>query len=131
MVALDDSRGRDLGRDCILAGACCSTEGPQLHRLLPLQLDLLPGSPNRRLHGLRQDGKRNGVVRACNMGAHVVVPEEGANGVRERANPRVAVRIMVVRGMMAIVLGVALALSRDRAPSALVNFMGVYWLLAG
>ena len=49
----------------------------------------------------------------------------------EGANPRVAVRIMVIRGVMAIVLGLALALSRDRAPSALVNFMGVYWMLAG
>jgi uncharacterized membrane protein HdeD (DUF308 family) len=50
---------------------------------------------------------------------------------REGANPSAAVWIMVVRGVMAIVLGLALALSRDRAPSALVNFMGVYWLLAG
>jgi uncharacterized membrane protein HdeD (DUF308 family) len=49
----------------------------------------------------------------------------------QRTNPSVAVKIMVVRGVMAIVLGLALALSRDRAPSALVNFMGVYWLLAG
>ena len=45
--------------------------------------------------------------------------------------PRVAVRTLVIRGVMAIVLGLALALSRDRAPSALVNFMGVYWMLAG
>jgi hypothetical protein len=37
---------------------------------------------------------------------------------------------MVVRGVMAIVLGPAPVLSRDRAPSALLNFMGVYWLLA-
>jgi len=45
---------------------------------------------------------------------------------RERANPMAAVWIMVVRGVMAIVLGLALALSRDRAPTALANFMGVY-----
>jgi hypothetical protein len=32
---------------------------------------------------------------------------------------------------MAIVLGLALALQRDRAPAALVNFMGVYWMLNG
>ena len=50
---------------------------------------------------------------------------------RQGANPKVAIRIMIVRGVMAIALGLALALSRDRAPSALVNFMGVYWLLAG
>jgi uncharacterized membrane protein HdeD (DUF308 family) len=33
--------------------------------------------------------------------------------------------------VMAIVLGLALALQRDRAPAALVNFMGVYWILSG
>jgi uncharacterized membrane protein HdeD (DUF308 family) len=32
---------------------------------------------------------------------------------------------------MAIVLGLALALHNDRAPAALVNFMGVYWILNG
>src|SRR4051812_26973782 len=32
---------------------------------------------------------------------------------------------------MAIVLGLALALHHDRAPAALVNFMGVYWILNG
>jgi uncharacterized membrane protein HdeD (DUF308 family) len=37
----------------------------------------------------------------------------------------------VVRGVMAIVLGLALALHHDRAPAALVNFMGVYWILNG
>jgi uncharacterized membrane protein HdeD (DUF308 family) len=39
--------------------------------------------------------------------------------------------ITVVRGVMAIGLGLALALNRDRAPAALVNFMGVYWILNG
>ena len=37
--------------------------------------------------------------------------------------------ITVARGVMAIVLGLALALHHDRAPAALVNFMGVYWIL--
>jgi uncharacterized membrane protein HdeD (DUF308 family) len=32
---------------------------------------------------------------------------------------------------MAIVLGLALAVDRDRAPAALANFMGVYWMLNG
>jgi hypothetical protein len=32
---------------------------------------------------------------------------------------------------LAIVLGLALALHHDRAPAALVNFMGVYWILNG
>ncbi len=39
--------------------------------------------------------------------------------------------ITVARGVMAIALGLALALNRDRAPAALVNFMGVYWILNG
>ena len=39
--------------------------------------------------------------------------------------------ITLVRGAMAIVLGLALALERDRAPGALANFMGVYWILNG
>jgi uncharacterized membrane protein HdeD (DUF308 family) len=39
--------------------------------------------------------------------------------------------ITASRGVMAIVLGLALALQRDRAPAALVNFMGVYWMLNG
>jgi uncharacterized membrane protein HdeD (DUF308 family) len=39
--------------------------------------------------------------------------------------------ITVARGVMAIVLGLALALHRDRAPAALVNFMGIYWILNG
>jgi uncharacterized membrane protein HdeD (DUF308 family) len=50
---------------------------------------------------------------------------------RESGNPMAAVWITVVRGVMAIVLGLGLALSHDRAPTALANFMGVYWLLAG
>jgi uncharacterized membrane protein HdeD (DUF308 family) len=36
-----------------------------------------------------------------------------------------------MRGVMAIVLGLALALNGHRAPAALVNFMGVYWILNG
>jgi uncharacterized membrane protein HdeD (DUF308 family) len=39
--------------------------------------------------------------------------------------------ITVARRVMAIVLGLALALHHDRAPAALVNFMGVYWILSG
>jgi uncharacterized membrane protein HdeD (DUF308 family) len=39
--------------------------------------------------------------------------------------------VTFVRGVMAIVLGVALALDFDRAPGALLNFMGVYWILNG
>jgi uncharacterized membrane protein HdeD (DUF308 family) len=41
--------------------------------------------------------------------------------------------ITVARGVMAIVPGLALALALplDRAPTALVNFMGVYWILNG
>jgi uncharacterized membrane protein HdeD (DUF308 family) len=39
--------------------------------------------------------------------------------------------ITFVRGVMAIALGLALLLDRNRAPSALANFMGVYWVLNG
>src|SRR5688500_17530225 len=39
--------------------------------------------------------------------------------------------ITFVRGAMAIALGLALALHHDRAPAALANFMGVYWILSG
>ena len=45
--------------------------------------------------------------------------------------PMALVWITVARGVMAIVLGLALALHHDRAPAALVNFMGVYWILNG
>jgi uncharacterized membrane protein HdeD (DUF308 family) len=45
--------------------------------------------------------------------------------------PMALVWITAVRGVMAIVLGLALALHHDRAPAALVNFMGVYWMLNG
>jgi uncharacterized membrane protein HdeD (DUF308 family) len=41
------------------------------------------------------------------------------------------VLITFVRGGMAIALGLALALHHDRAPAALANFMGVYWILNG
>jgi uncharacterized membrane protein HdeD (DUF308 family) len=47
------------------------------------------------------------------------------------AKPMTLVRITFARGVMAIVLGLALALHRDRAPAALVNFMGIYWILNG
>jgi uncharacterized membrane protein HdeD (DUF308 family) len=43
--------------------------------------------------------------------------------------PMALLWITVARGVMAIVLGLALALHGDRAPAALVNFMGVYWIL--
>jgi uncharacterized membrane protein HdeD (DUF308 family) len=46
-------------------------------------------------------------------------------------SPMAVVGITVLRGVMAIVLGLALALHRDRAPAALANFMGVYWILSG
>jgi hypothetical protein len=39
--------------------------------------------------------------------------------------------ITAARGVMAIVLGLGLALHNDRAPAALVKFMGVYWILNG
>jgi uncharacterized membrane protein HdeD (DUF308 family) len=39
--------------------------------------------------------------------------------------------ITVTRGLMAIALGLALALNGDRAPAALVKFMGLYWILNG
>ena len=39
--------------------------------------------------------------------------------------------ITLARGVMAITLGLALALNGDRAPAALVNFMGIYWILNG
>ena len=45
--------------------------------------------------------------------------------------PMALVWVTAARGVMAIVLGLALALQRDRAPAALVNFMGVYWILNG
>ena len=43
----------------------------------------------------------------------------------------VLVWITLVRGVMAIALGLALALHHDRAPAALANFMGIYWILNG
>ena len=39
--------------------------------------------------------------------------------------------ITIARGVMAVMLGLALALNGDRAPAALVKFMGVYWILNG
>jgi uncharacterized membrane protein HdeD (DUF308 family) len=48
-----------------------------------------------------------------------------------RVKPMTLVWVTIARGVMAIGLGVALALSRDRAPAALVNFMGIYWILSG
>jgi uncharacterized membrane protein HdeD (DUF308 family) len=39
--------------------------------------------------------------------------------------------ITVGRGVMAIALGLALALHHNRAPAALASFMGVYWILNG
>jgi uncharacterized membrane protein HdeD (DUF308 family) len=48
-----------------------------------------------------------------------------------RPGPMTLVWVTVARGVMAIVLGLALALHRNRAPAALMNFMGVYWILNG
>ena len=45
--------------------------------------------------------------------------------------PMALVWITVARVVMAIVLWLALALHNDRAPAALVNFMGAYWILNG
>ena len=45
--------------------------------------------------------------------------------------PKALVWVTAARGVMAVVLGLALALNGDRAPAALVNFMGVYWILNG
>jgi uncharacterized membrane protein HdeD (DUF308 family) len=39
--------------------------------------------------------------------------------------------ITVARGVMAIALGLALVLQHNRAPAALANFMGLYWILNG
>jgi uncharacterized membrane protein HdeD (DUF308 family) len=50
---------------------------------------------------------------------------------RPRIGPMTMVWITVARGVVAIVLGLALALNGDRAPAALVKFMGVYWILNG
>ena len=46
-------------------------------------------------------------------------------------SPMTLVWITVVRGVMAIILGLALALHHNRAPAALANFMGIYWILNG
>ena len=56
-------------------------------------------------------------------------PEE--TGRKHSLRPMTLVWITFVRGVMAIGLGLALTLSGDKAPSALVNFMGVYWMLNG
>jgi uncharacterized membrane protein HdeD (DUF308 family) len=45
--------------------------------------------------------------------------------------PMTLVWITIARGVMAIVLGLALALNGNRAPAVLVTFMGVYWMLNG
>src|SRR4030095_15600032 len=42
---------------------CCRAKGPQLPRLLRLQPRLLPGGPDRCLHGLRQVELRNRIER--------------------------------------------------------------------
>jgi uncharacterized membrane protein HdeD (DUF308 family) len=39
--------------------------------------------------------------------------------------------VTLIRGVMAIALGLALAVHHDRAPAALANFMGFYWILNG
>jgi uncharacterized membrane protein HdeD (DUF308 family) len=50
---------------------------------------------------------------------------------RPRIGPTALVWVTVARGLMAIALGLALALNGDRAPAALVKFMGLYWILNG
>src|SRR6185295_1434489 len=64
MVALDGSGDRSLDCDRVLACTCCSAKGTQLHRLLHLQPRLLPGGPDRCLHGLGQVGLRDHVERS-------------------------------------------------------------------
>jgi len=58
-------------------------------------------------------------------------PQVGRVRRRPRIGPMALVWITVARGLMAIALGLALALNGDRAPAALVKFMGVYWILNG
>ena len=50
---------------------------------------------------------------------------------RRAPRPITLVWITLVRGVMAVVLGLALAHHHDRAPAALINFFGVYWILNG
>jgi uncharacterized membrane protein HdeD (DUF308 family) len=42
-----------------------------------------------------------------------------------------AVWVMVIRGALAIVLGLGLLIQPDKASPALLNFMGVYWVASG
>src|SRR5580765_5217612 len=63
MVALDVSGHRGLDCDRVLAGTRCSSKGPQLHRLLSLQPRLLPGGPDRCLHGFGQVWPRDCIER--------------------------------------------------------------------
>ena len=58
-------------------------------------------------------------------------PQGGRVRRRPRIGPMALVWITVARGLMAIALGLALALNGDRAPAALVKFMGLYWILNG
>ena len=58
-------------------------------------------------------------------------PQGGRVPRRPSIVPMALVWITVARGLMAIALGVALALNGDRAPAALVKFMGLYWILNG
>src|SRR5206468_12520313 len=52
LVAWFDRVPRHLGSDRALAGSSRCAQGTQLPWVLRLQLDLLPGGPDRRLHGL-------------------------------------------------------------------------------
>jgi uncharacterized membrane protein HdeD (DUF308 family) len=71
----------------------------------------------------------------------IVSSEGSGNVIHLRMTPRsrsphktgrkAVVWITFARGAMAIALGLALALHHDRAPAALANFMGVYWILNG
>jgi uncharacterized membrane protein HdeD (DUF308 family) len=58
-------------------------------------------------------------------------PQGGRVRRRPSILPMALVWISVARGLMAIALGLALALNGDRAPAALVKFMGLYWILNG
>jgi uncharacterized membrane protein HdeD (DUF308 family) len=58
-------------------------------------------------------------------------PRGGRVRRRPRIGPMALVWITVARGLMAIALGLALALNGNRAPAALVKFMGLYWILNG
>jgi uncharacterized membrane protein HdeD (DUF308 family) len=96
--------------------------------------------------GAESDTRATPVLKAEPLGLHgavlVVMTRRGGTtgrrpGSRGRRRsqhtprPMTLVWITVVRGVMAIVLGLALAFHHNRAPAALANFMGIYWILNG